>query len=153
QLNGDTLNPIDEMAHPADIGNLAEGYPGYSETDAIKASPQGATVNGSGTVTLTAAVNNAFQNFNTGDTVTVANVGDSVYNGTFVLTNVGGNQIKYTDAAAIGHAASGGGTVSFTQSFHDPGANQMADFANWKGGCGREPESATDSPDTTPPFN
>jgi hypothetical protein len=27
---GDTVNSVDQMAHPSDVGNLAEGYPGYA---------------------------------------------------------------------------------------------------------------------------
>jgi hypothetical protein len=28
--SGDTVNSVDEMVHPADVGNIAEGYPGYT---------------------------------------------------------------------------------------------------------------------------
>jgi hypothetical protein len=62
---GDTVNKVDQMAHPSDLGNKAEGYPGYTGT--------------------------------------------------------------------------------YTQTFNDPAPNPN-NYASWKGGCGREPLSATDSP-------
>jgi hypothetical protein len=36
---GDPLNQIDEMVHPADVGNIPEGYPGYPAQQFVDPSP------------------------------------------------------------------------------------------------------------------
>ena len=38
-----SLNPVDEMVHPADVGNVAEGYPGLSGNTVTLAAAGGAT--------------------------------------------------------------------------------------------------------------
>jgi fibronectin-binding autotransporter adhesin len=75
--------------------------------DSVTISSAAETTN---TVTITTA---SPENYVGGDTVSIANVGDANYNGTFTIASViSSTQFTYTDNAITNEAASGGGTAA-----------------------------------------
>ncbi len=84
--------------------------PAIAQNGAIVASANGAVVDGSGNVTI---VTTGVHGFTVGQMVTIAGVGVAAYNGTYMITAVPTPfTFTYMDTAAIGSAASGGGTVN-----------------------------------------
>lgn len=83
--------------------------------------PTGAVENGS-TVTLTTTDPN---HFTVGDTVIVAGVAVTGYNGSFPITAVTDNTVSYTDSTT-GLAASGGGTAAVKDTVTDVPAQDFA---------------------------
>src|SRR5262249_9098984 len=66
-----------------------------------------------------------------------------------------GNQVEgYKNgtwkSTAVGYPTSATGDYPSGQAFVDPASNSPSDFATWKGGCGREPITATASLDGNP---
>jgi hypothetical protein len=66
-----------------------------------------------------------------------------------------GNQVEgYTSgtwkSTAQGYTTNAAGDYPSGQAFVDPASNSPNDFATWKGGCGREPTTATASQGTNP---
>ena len=92
----------------ADVTNLANApILSASQSFTIAASPTGATESGT-TVTITTTT---AHNLVAGESVTIAGVGVTGYNGTFTIVSVPTtNTFTYTDTAGL--AASGGGTVT-----------------------------------------
>jgi hypothetical protein len=88
-------------------------------TQAVAASPTGATESGT-TVTITTTAAHGYTAANIGQQVKVAGVGVAGYNGTFTITAVpSATTLQYT-AAASGLAGSGGGTVTKPLSAANP---------------------------------
>jgi len=103
--------PCDFRA-PSSAGT-GQWQPSVGFTVALAASPNGATEVGN-TVTLTTSTANGFVGVQTGDSITVAGVANTNYNGNFTVSAVvSTTQIRYV-STKTSLPASGGGTVNDT---------------------------------------
>jgi hypothetical protein len=105
--NGDTVTASSAPTNYSSGALTGGSWEVVSSTVGILASPTGATENGT-TVTITTATPHGFT---VGESVTIAGVSNSSYNGNFTITSVP-TPTSFTYTRGSGLVASGGGTAS-----------------------------------------